>query len=167
MFIKSQYTIYSMRSLSKKELIITGATLGLIAYTMILSFTSQAISGTQTSRTVSNAGAVNTIGVSIYWDNSCSSVISSIDWGNLDPGSNKNVVGYIRNSGNLPSILTMQTSNWNPSGAATYLSLSWDYDGQVLNPGEVVQVTFTLSISEMIEGITSFNFDITIIGSSY
>jgi hypothetical protein len=153
--------------LSKKDLIVTGATLSLIAYTIILSFTSQAISGIQTSRTVSNAGEVNTIGASIYHDSNCSEVISTINWGTLEPGSNRNVTGYIQNTGDLPSSLIVKTSNWNPSRAMTYISLSWDYDGQVLNMGEVIRVTFTLSISEMIEGITSFNFDITIIGSSY
>jgi FlaG/FlaF family flagellin (archaellin) len=150
----------------ERDLVITGATLTLIIYTIFLSFTGQALSATQTKRTVSNSGQITTIGVGIYSDNSCSNVLSSINWGTLDPGSDKTFTYYIRNCGNSPSILTLQTSNWSPSGAATYISLSWDYDGHVLNVDEVVAVTFTLSVSPIIDQITSFGFDITITGSS-
>ena len=152
--------------MNKRDLVITGATLTLIAYTIVLSFAGQALSALQTSRTVSNAGQITTIGVGIYLDSSCRNSLSSIDWGTLEPGSHKTFSYYVRNDGNSPSTLTLQTSNWNPPGAANYISLIWDYDGQVLNVGEVIQITFTLSISAMIEGITSFNFDITVIGTS-
>jgi len=155
-----------MRSMSKRDLAIAGATLTLIAYTIVLSLAGQALSANQTSRTVSNAGKIKTVGVGIYSDSSYNNILSSINWGTLEPGSDKTTTGYIRNSGNAPSILTLQTSNWNPPGAETYISLTWDYDGQVLNINEGIAVTFTLSISPTIEEITSFNFDITIIGSS-
>jgi hypothetical protein len=59
----------------------------------------------------------------------------------------------------------MNATNWNPSNASDYISLSWDYGGQLVNPGELIPVIFTLSISESVEGITSFSFDITIMGS--
>jgi hypothetical protein len=59
----------------------------------------------------------------------------------------------------------MYTSNWNPSNASGYMSLSWDYGEQSIDVDEVVQVTFTLSVDAGIEGITSFSFDITIVGS--
>ena len=149
-----------------KDLAITGATLILISYTLILSFAGQAMSAVQTSRTVSNAGEVTTVGVGIYWDSSCNNALSSIDWGTLDPGSNKNIICYIQNDGNSPSTLSLQTSNWNPSEAETYLTLTWDYDGHSLSVDEVVQVTLTLTISETTEGITNFSFDITIVGTS-
>ena len=165
-FIKSQYIICSVRSMGKRDLVIAGATLTLIAYTIVISFAGQALSALQTSRTVSNAGEIKTIGVGIYLDSSCSNCLSSINWGTLDPGTEKTFTYYVRNDGNSPSTLTLQTSNWSPPGAATYILLSWDYDGQTLNIDEVIQVTFTLSISPTIEGITSFNFDITVIGTS-
>jgi len=59
----------------------------------------------------------------------------------------------------------MYASNWSPSNASDYLTLSWDYGGQSINPDDVAQVTFTLSVDASIEGITSFSFDITIVGS--
>ena len=152
--------------MNKRDLAITGAILTLITYTIVLSLTGQALSANQTSRTLSNAGEIKTIGVGIYSDSGYNNILSSINWGTLEPGSDKTITCYILNCGNSPSILTLQTSNWNPPGAATYISLAWNYNGQVLNIDEGIEVTFTLSISPTIEEITSFNFDITIIGSS-
>ena len=111
-------------------------------------------------------GKVSTFGVAIFWDSSMNNPLSSIDWGNLEPGVNKNIECYIKNIGNTISILTLETTNWNPSEAATYIDLNWDYSGQSLNVNQVIRVTLILSISENIQGITSFFFDIIIIGNS-
>ena len=72
---------------------------------------------------------------------------------------------YIKNEGNAAETLSSTAENWNPSTASTYMSLTWDYGGQVIDVGEVVQVTLSLSVSDTIEGVTSFSFDIVIIGS--
>jgi len=45
------------------------------------------------------------------------------------------------------------------------MSLTWDYGGQVIDVGAVVQVTLSLTVSDTIEGVTSFSFDIVIVGS--
>jgi len=112
-----------------------------------------------------DSGKLRTVRVAIYCDSSINNPLSSIDWGNLEPGANKNIECYIQNIGNIASILTLETANWNPPEAATYITLTWDYDEQTLNIDEVIQVTLTLTISENIQGITSFFFDITITGS--
>jgi len=148
-----------------KEFVVAGATLTLVTYVLALSLVGQVLSAVQTSRTVSNAGTVKTIGVGVYWDDGCANPLSSVDWGVLEPGSSENVSCYIRNEGSSVSTLSMYTSNWSPSNASGYLSLSWDYGGQSIDVDEVVQVTFTLSVDASIEGITSFSFDITIVGS--
>ena len=149
-----------------KESIITGAILILITYTLGLSIVSQAFPAAQTSKTLSSTGTIETIGVSVYGDGQCSTQLSSIPWGRIEPGSSQNVVCYIRNEGNSPSTLSMYASNWSPTSAENYLTLSWNYGGQTINPDAVVQVTFTLTVSPDIEGITTFSFDITIVGSS-
>ena len=151
--------------MKSKEFVVAGAALTLVAYTLALSLVGQVLSAVQTSRTVPNAGAVKAIGVGVYWNNECTNPLSSIDWGVLEPGSSKNVTCYIRSEGNSVSTLSMNASNWNPSNASSYMTLSWDYGGQSINPDDVVQVTFTLSVDASIEGITSFSFDITIVGS--
>jgi len=111
------------------------------------------------------SGRMRTVGVAIYSDRGASVPLYSVDWGKLEPGAEYDVNCYIRNTGNSASVLTLGTDNWGPAEAADYISLSWDYDGQVLDVGEVIPVTLTLTVSEDIEGISSFYFEITIIGS--
>ena len=148
-----------------KESIITGAMLILITYTLGLSLVSQAFPAAQTSKTLSSTGTIQTIGVGVYTDAQCSSPLTSIAWGTLEPGESQNVICYIRNEGDSPSTLSMYTSNWNPSSAENYLTFSWNYDGQPINQDDAVQVTFTLTVDSSIEGITNFSFDITIVGT--
>ena len=151
--------------MKSKEFVVAGATLTLVTYALALSLVGQVLSAVQTSKTVSNTGTVKAIGVGVYWDNQCTNPLSSISWGTLEPGSSTNVTCYIRNEGNSPSNLTMTKSNWNPANASNYITLNWNYGGQTINSGSVIQVVFTLSVSASIQGITSFSFDITIIGS--
>jgi hypothetical protein len=109
-----------------------------------------------------SVGTVKALGVGVYWDSGCSQTVSSIDWGLAEPGVVKNVTVYMRNEGNAPITLSLQTANWNPANAADYISLSWDYNGQTIDLHQVIGVTLSLSISSSITGITSFSFDIII-----
>lgn len=115
--------------------------------------------------TLPNMGTVKAMGVGVYWDSSCNNHVSYIDWGAVEPGATKDVTVYIKNEGNAPEILSLATENWNPSIAASYMSVIWDYGGQVVDVGVVFQVTLSLSVSGIIEGITNFSFDIVITGS--
>ena len=109
-----------------------------------------------------SVGTIKALGVGVYWDSGCSQTVSSIDWGLADPGSVKNVTVYVRNEGNAPITLSLQTANWNPAKAADYISLSWNYGGQTIGVNQVLAVTLSLSISSDIQGITTFSFDIII-----
>ena len=155
-----------MRRPNNLEVKVVAATLVLIVYVMTLSVLTQVKSAVQTNTSISNAGSVKTVGVGVYWDASLTNKVASIDWGLLEPGSNMNKTVYIRNEGNAAAVLSITTSNWSPSNAASYLSLNWDYQGQIINVNEVVQVKLTLSALSSINGITSFSFDITIVASS-
>jgi hypothetical protein len=141
------------------------AALALVSYTLALCGVGQVMSLLQADKTVSNVGAVKAVGVGVYWDPDCVNTVASINWGTLEPGSIETVDVYIRNEGNSASTLSMYTENWTPTEASTYMTLDWDYSGQSLNPDEVVAVTFTLTVSSSIQGITSFSFDIVIVGS--
>lgn len=146
----------------KGERIVAIAALGLVVYILSLCLIGQVMSAVQTNRTISNVGTLKAIGVGVYWDQACTNAVDSINWGTIEPGSTVNKICYIRNEGNSVSTLSLQTSNWNPTEASNYMSLSWDYGGQSMDPDEVVRVTFTLSVSSTIQDITSFSFDITI-----
>ena len=159
-----------MWSAMKKESAITGAMLILITYTLGLSLVSQAFPADQTSKTLSSSGSIQiqtTAGIGVYSDEQCNNPLTSLSWGTLEPGGSQNIGCYIKNEGSLASTLSMYASNWDPESLATsnYLVLSWDYDTTPIDVDEAVQITFTLTVSPDIEGITTFGFDIIITGS--
>ena len=155
-----------MHRISGKETKVVIATILLVIYTSALSLAIPANSLVQRSKTVSNVGSITAIGVEIYWNQQATDKVSSIDWGTLEPSSNKSVTVYIKNEGDSPVTLSLSTSNWNPSNASDYISLKWDYQGQFITAEEIVQVTLTLSISASIDGIETFSFDITVTAST-
>lgn len=133
-------------------------------FTLILFTLVQVMSLVQTSRTVSNVGAVKAFGVGVYSDQACTSFATLIDWGVLDAGSSVDKTLYIRNEGNTAVRLSLTTSNWNPTTASNYLGLTWNYEGQNVNPNQATEVTFTLSVASNISGITNFGFDVVVTG---
>jgi len=147
-----------MQHFPKEKLVLLLVVQGLILFSFMLLVT---------TNTITNVSAVETDGVGVYWDSNCADRVSSIDWGNLTPGSVKSIVVYIRNEVEEPMYLIMSTTNWNPSKASDYITLRWDYTGRRADPDEVLQITLTLSISRYIEGISNFSFDIIITGSDH
>lgn len=124
-----------------------------------------ASSAFSTSIIISTTGAVKAIGVGVYWDAGMTNRTTAIDWGTLDPGTQKNVTVYIQNEGSAAMTLTQSTSNWNPSSASAYVTLTWDYNGQAINAGASLRVTLTLIISSSIIGVDNFSFNIVITGT--
>ena len=149
--------------MERKESIVAGAAVALVLYTLALTaFGPLVSSAIMNNKTVSSNGSVKGVGVGVYWNQACTNATSSISWGILDPGSNVNKTIYIRNEGNTAATLSMTTSNWNPTNASSYMTLTWNYGGQTLSVNQVVQVKLTLSVSSSVTGITNFSFDITI-----
>jgi len=148
--------------LERHEKIIVGAAVALILYTATLTAIGPLVSAALTNRTISNSGSVKAIGVGIYWDQACTNPVASISWGVLDPGQSVNRTVYVRNEGNAVASLSLATSDWSPSNASNYMTLTWDYGGQILDINASMQVKLTLSVSSSISGITNFSFVITI-----
>jgi len=118
-----------------------------------------------TQKTVSGTGAIKAVGLGVYWDLQCTNSTSALDFGLLEPGASKNFTLYLRNNGNSPLILSMTTQNWNPSTGSSYMTLSWNREGQQISPAQVIQFVIVLSVSPSITGISSFSFDIIITGT--
>jgi len=117
------------------------------------------------TRTISNTGNLKAVGVGVYWNSGCTSVVSSVDWGALAPGVTKDVTLYVKNEGTVSLSMNIRTDNWNPASASSYVTLSWNRENYVLSPGSVAQAVLTLSVSSSITGITNFSFDIIISGT--
>lgn len=119
------------------------------------------------SQRIPSNGSVNVkaVNVGVYSDSDCTRNVTSIDWGSREPGDVISRTLYVKNSGNVPAILSMTTENWLPSGANGSISLSWNRSAYVLQADDEVSATLTLTISSDIEGIESFSFDIVITGT--
>jgi len=102
--------------------------------------------------------------IEVYWNSNCTERVVTIDWGAVGAGSSKDVVVYVKNTGNAPATLYLSTQNWSPSDAANYMRLNWDYGGEPVNVGAVIQVRLTLTVYANVTGIANFNFDVVMTG---
>ena len=130
----------------------------------IVALTALASGFTGSSVRIVGRGAVKAVGVGVFWDVNCTNVVTEIDWGLVEPGSHVNATIYLKNEGNAPITLSLDTENWNPSNASDYITLSWDYASQTMNPGTIMRVNLILAVSSNVTGITNFTFDIVITG---
>ena len=152
--------------MARKETILITSMILLVAYTMSLSLVSQAYPQSQSLATISTSGNIQIQadpGIGVYSNSQGTDPLDDLDWGTLEPGENPTVNTYIKNEGNVPITLSLQTSNWTPLAAQNYLTLSWNYNNQPLSPGETAQITITLEVDPNTTGITTFSFDITIV----
>jgi hypothetical protein len=111
---------------------------------------------------IAHADYVRGVGVGIYWDQGCTNRALSLDWGLIELGSNSTVIVYVRNEGDSAVSLRMATSNWTPSVALGYITLTWTYSGKILSADEVIPMGLNLNVSPTVSGITDFSFDIVI-----
>ena len=115
-------------------------------------------------KNIQGTGSIKGVGLGAYWDQQCTNATSSIAFGLLEPASSKSFTLYLRNEGNLALTLSMTSENWNPANAADYMTVTWNREGQQINPHKVIDCVITLSVSEGIQGISSFSLDIIISG---
>lgn len=151
--------------MKRKRLVVLATILIIAEAILILNMFYPAMSAGQRKgprKPVPSRGSVKSINVGVYSDQACTTPVVSVNWGLLEPGATANHTVYIRNEGDSTATLVMSLSNWNPSTVSSYIDLNWDYAGQALNINQDMQVRFTLSVLENIQGITDFSFDLTI-----
>ena len=119
---------------------------------------------------VPSIGTIKTVGIEAYWDLNLAKKMDIIDWDIIWLGSTKNVTYYLRSTSNVPIILVFNSTDWTPIDILNYVNLTWNYYGKPINPGEIIQVTMTLSFSPttrfveyiLTSGVNEFSFDIVI-----
>ena len=109
---------------------------------------------------INSTGTLQTIGCQVIDDNG--TLLTSIDWGSLEPNSTVDFHCFVINNGSVPITLNLTTENWNPVNASNYITLTWDYLGDTINPSESHPIILTLTVSPEISGISDFSFDIVI-----
>jgi len=119
-----------------------------------------------TQRRIPSRGTIyiKVLGVEAYWDPECTSTVTEIDWGVLEPSDSVSKVIYVRNTGNAAVVLSMTTENWSPTEAGTYITVTWDAEGSTLDVNATLMITITLNVSADITGFSEFHVDIVITG---
>jgi len=105
--------------------------------------------------------------VGVYSNSGCTTLVTSLNWGSVEIGGNATQTIYIENTGGKQMTPDITVSNWTPSNAGTYITMTWTTLPAEIQPGTAcaVAVTLTLTVSPGITGISSFTNSITITGT--
>lgn len=115
---------------------------------------------------IPNVGNVYTMGIEAYWDEAKTNPVTRIDWGTMYPGESKTNTIYLYNPGNTLIVISKTLSNWNPTDASLYITLTWNPDLASLDPQVLTQINITQTISSTIAETTidHYSYDIVITG---
>ena len=148
--------------MQKRILVFEVVSLVLVA----LALTMTTYSAINVSTNINSSGLITTSpNIGAFSDGACTTAVSSVTWGSISAGGTASQTVYIKNTGTGTITLSLATSNWNPTGASTYITVNWNQQGTLLSAGQSVAATITLTVSPSITGITSFSDTMTIIGT--
>lgn len=117
------------------------------------------------SQNIQNSGNIKAVGVGVYTDSGCTTKAARVDWGALTPGATKNVTLYVRNEGTTNVVLSMITNNWTSTQASSYITLTWNKQGQTLSRQSTTTAMLMLRVSADVTGVDSFGFSIVMTGT--
>ncbi len=152
---KVKFTIPRSNNFNKKTLLAASCLLIIIVL-------GAAITDLGSNRSIVQANSVMAIGAGIYWDQTCTNRTLSFNWGLIDLSSSNNLTVYVRNECNSDVTLKLNTLTWTPSATSRYISLNWNYTGQILKTGEVISIELTLKVEPTVMDITNFSFETAI-----
>lgn len=118
-----------------------------------------------TVRVVPTSGIVATANLVLYNDPVRTIECQTINWGTMAPNETRTHALYIYNNGTIPLQLGLRNSNWNPLNANTYISVTWDRETTVIEPGATISAILSLHVDMNITGITTFRCDLVIQGT--
>lgn len=104
---------------------------------------------------VPSLGTIKTEGVEAYWDIDLQNKTEEIAWGTLQLGSSKDVNLFLLSISNIPVTLTLTKEDLTfydasevpvspPGTLSQYMNITWNYDGDEIEAGEVIPVALTL-----------------------
>ena len=110
----------------------------------------------------SSTGVTASVNLGVYLDNTKAQEVTSIDWGIVYPDGQAHQLIYIQNLGNVNCQLLLNTTDWSPPEAQSLIIVTWDYNGTLVEPGIILQVTLSLNTSAQLANIEQFDFKIII-----
>jgi hypothetical protein len=107
-------------------------------------------------------GALRTINVKAYWDESHLNETKEINWGLIYPGSSYNTTFFLQSISNVEATFELSTGNWTfrnsqggivlgPVNSTAYMNLTWNQVNRNVNPKETVQATLTLVVTDSLD----------------
>lgn len=169
-FIKSQYTVFfkTTQAGKPKQMPISKNITLVIALVVVASaLTAITFATLNPSQSIPSSGTVTTSpSLGVYSDSGCTLNMTSISWGSVAAGDSVTQTFYVKNIGTGTMTLGLAISNWSPSNAGTYLTVSWNQQGTQLTAGESTAATITLTVSSTVSGFSSFSNTIAITGTS-
>jgi len=91
-----------------------------------LALTATTFAAITVTNNVSSTGTIitQTPNIGVYSDSACTTVKSAISWGSLAVGSSTTQTVYLKNTGTAAMTLSLSSSNWTPTNAKTYITVS-------------------------------------------
>lgn len=114
---------------------------------------------------IRSTGRIKAIGVGVYWDAECTVECNTIDWGFMKAGELKGVTLFAKNTRNVNLTLSLLSELYEPPEAQQYLTIDWNDTGLILTPEQIRPLQLTLYVSLNVTDITTFNFDIIVLGT--
>jgi hypothetical protein len=132
-----------------------------------LALTATTFAAITVTSNVSSTGTIVTQApnIGVFSDSACTIAKSSITWGSVNVGSSTTQTVYVKNTGTVSMTLSLSSSNWTPTNANTYITVSWDKQGVALAAGQSTPAVITLTASSATTGITTFSNTITLSGT--
>jgi hypothetical protein len=118
-----------------------------------------------TTQNVPGSGTISAIGLGVYSDSGCTTALTSISFGSVNPGTQVSQTIYLKNTGNIAENLTMAVSGWSPSNAGTYITITWMPTTTPLASGAITSATVTLAASASAGALSTFSFNLAFTGS--
>ena len=118
-----------------------------------------------TNQTVPLSGTITAVNLGVYSDSPCTQTCTALNVGTLDPGGSATQTVYIKNTGTVPETLTMTANDWTPTSASSSLALTWNRESTVLNAGQSIEATLTLTVASSTGSLTTFSCNVIITGT--
>lgn len=119
-----------------------------------------------TQQVTNSSGVVASVDLVVYQDTEGTRILETLDWGTIFPGQDLTQVIYVMNNGNVNMTLHFETANWNPSTASGHISMNWDLPSDnLISPGTIAPIQISLSVSNDIQNIQAFTFNILLTGN--
>lgn len=117
------------------------------------------------SKTITSTGSITAVGnLAVFSDSTGQTSLNTVTWGELAPGSSITIAIYVKNTGNVPMTFAIASAGWAPASYGQYLTISWNYNGQAVQAGNLQKIDLTLAAANNAPG-GSFSVQIIITGT--